>query len=140
MSPFLLDEQLDIEEVLPPLPKWIKVQRLIELRPREIIRDDRVPGILLTLKQPTFITIDQDFWKRRLCHLGYCILYFALRDDQQELLPDLLCASLRHPEFRTRAKRMGKVARVSRSHIDYWQFQTRGLQHLEWDEPRRRKN
>ena len=50
------------------------------------------------------------------------MLYFSLRDDQQELLPDLLRALFRKPEFRTRVNRMGKVARVGLTTIDFWQF------------------
>jgi hypothetical protein len=55
----------------PPLEAWTTAVRPQALRPGEQVLDDRVPEILLTLKAPTFITIDQDFWDRRLCHTGY---------------------------------------------------------------------
>lgn len=132
MSQLLLDDELDEDVVLPPLAKWTTVQRLRHLRPGERILDERVPEILLTLKGPTFVTIDPDFWQRRLCHSGYCILYFALSDRQQKLLPELLRALFQRPEFRTRAARMGKVARVSQAHIDFWQFRQRGPTRLTW--------
>src|SRR6266446_377251 len=112
MSQLVLDDQLNVRAVLRPLRKWITTRRLQELRPGELILDDRVPEILRTLKQPTFVTIDRDFWGPRWSDPRYAILYFALRNDQQGRLPALLRALFRQAEFRTRAKRMGKVARV----------------------------
>ena len=132
MSQLILDDQLDVLELLPRLSKWITARRLQTLRPGELILDDRVPEILGTLKQPSFVTIDEHFWQRHLRNPDYCILYFALRGDQQEQLPSLLRALLRRSEFRTRAARMGKVARVSAAAIDYWQFQSRESRWIEW--------
>ena len=62
----------------------------------------------------------------------YCILYFALRDDQQPLLPGLLRRLLRTREFRSRAIRMGKVARISMSGVHDWRFPAALLYHLTW--------
>src|SRR5262249_31411355 len=121
MSQFILDEQLAANEVVAPPQERHKAKRLADLRPDKHVLDDRIPETLLTLNQPTFITIDQDFWDARWCNPGYCILYFALKDDQQELLPGLLQALLRHPEFRTRAVRMGKVTWVGPTLIELWQ-------------------
>src|SRR5262249_32791180 len=95
MSQFYLDENINIREVIPALPKGTKAEVLKELRPDERILDDRVPQLLLSLNQPTFVTIDQDFWHPRWCHPRYCVLYFALRDDEQELLAPSLRALLR---------------------------------------------
>jgi hypothetical protein len=81
MSQLILDEQLSVPRVLDPILKWIKAEQVHQLRPDQRIGDDRVPAILRTLKQPTFVTIDHDFWDRRWCNPRYCILYFALRKD-----------------------------------------------------------
>jgi hypothetical protein len=132
MSQLILDDQLNIRKVLPALQKWITAQRLQELRPGEVILDDRVPEILRTLKQPTFITIDQDFCDHRWSDPNYAILYFDLRNDQQKQLPALLRALFRRSEFRTRAKRMGKVARISATTIAWWQFAKTDLQQVAW--------
>jgi hypothetical protein len=139
MSLFVLDDQLSEPKVLRPILEWSTAQYVHALRPDERILDDRVPEILRTLKQPTFLTIDRGFWDRRFCHPGYCILYFALRDEQQEHLPELLRALLRKPEFRSRARRMGRVARVSTAIIESWVFQEFRLQHIPWTTPRRKK-
>ena len=129
MSQIVLDDQLAANEVLAPFRRWFSVRRLQELRPTELILDDRVPELLLSLRQPTFVTIDRGFWNRRLCNPKYCVLYFALRDDQQEQLPGLLRELLRVPEFRTRRERMGKVARVSTHRVAFWQFRAPRLQY-----------
>jgi hypothetical protein len=139
VSQLILDDQIDVRVVVPSLQMWITAQVLHTLRPREHILDDRVPEILLGLSLPTFVTIDQHFCKARLCNPGYCFLYFALRDDQQDPLPALLRALFRRPEFRTRAVRMGKVVRVSAVSIDYWQFPERQMNHIAWQGVSRRR-
>ena len=132
MSLLLLDDQLDVHQVLFPIRKWAKARLLHQVRPGEHVLDERVPAILRTLKQPTFITIDVHFWDRRLRHPDYAILYFVLRDDEQDQLPGLLRTLFRRVEFRTRSRRMGKVSRVSHTHIDWWQFQTGAMQRVAW--------
>jgi hypothetical protein len=138
MSQFVLDDQLSASAVLEPIAGWLSACRLRDLRPGQLIRDDRIPEILLTLRQPTFITIDGGFWDKALCHPGYCIIYFPLRDDQQGLLVELLRQALRRPELRTRRARMGKVARLSPARIQYWQFAAAPLHTLSW-KPRQRQ-
>jgi hypothetical protein len=138
MSQLILDEQLNLRRLLPVISKWITVQPLSGLRPGEQIRDDRVPEILRALNQPTLVTIDHDFWSPRWCHPGYCVLYFAMEDHEQVLLPGLLRTLLQHPEFRTRAHRRGKVARVSTVAVEFRAFRVQGVQRLSWPESPRR--
>jgi hypothetical protein len=59
---FILDEHLAYNVLKSPLPRRLKFSRLVELRPGEIILDERVPEVLLSLPHPTFITIDGGFW------------------------------------------------------------------------------
>ena len=106
MSQLVLDDQLDVQAILPRLEPWITAVRLQSLRPGEHVLDDRVPEILCTLQRPTFVTIDRGFWNRRLCHASYCILYFDLLTDQQQQLPSILRRLFRLVEFRTRAVRI----------------------------------
>ncbi len=74
MSQIILDDQLFDQEVLIPIAHWTTVQRLRELRPGEVIKDERVPELLRELSEPTFVTIDMGFWDRKLIHAKYCIL------------------------------------------------------------------
>jgi hypothetical protein len=128
----VLDDQLSAAEVLLPLRRrWMAV-RLQSLRPGELILDERVPEILRAQRAPTFLTIDQGFWERTLADRTYCVLYFALRDEQQPQIHPLLRRVFRTPGFTSRAERMGKVARISPTGIDYWQLPLRALQHARW--------
>ena len=127
MSQLILDEHVAIPIVLPPLKKWISVGRIQDLRPGELILDDRVPQILRTLRKPTFVTIDNGFWRQSLCNPGYCLLCFDLRDDQQDHIPDLMRRLFHVADFQTRSIRMGKIARVRLHAVDYWQWQSPDL-------------
>ena len=122
MSQLVLDDQLDVLKLLPGLRRWISAIRLQQLRPGEHILDDRVPEILLACHQPTFVTIDSGFWDRRLCHPGYCVVVAEVDSRRQELIPGLLRQLLRHKQFKFRAQRMGKVIRLGRSGIWFWEI------------------
>lgn len=132
MSQIILDDQLSDLDVLIPIARWTTVQRLRDLRPLEVIRDERVPALLRELTQPTFVTIDMGFWDRGLVHSRYCVLCFPLRNDEQERLPAFLRRLFNLPGFRTKAERMGKVARVSESHVEFWQAGDAYLHILAW--------
>jgi hypothetical protein len=121
------------------LTQWITAQRLRDLRPDQVIKDERVPVILRELRQPTFVTIDMDFWNARLRDAHYCILCFALRNDEQREIPGLLRHLLRLSEFATKAARMGKVARVSPMQVDYWQLGDEQSHRLSWPPATQRK-
>jgi hypothetical protein len=122
MSQIILDEHLGRNQALHPIQHWITAKRVQDLRPGEVIKDERLPTILIHLKKPTLVTIDAGLWKKRYCDRRYCILYFAILDIQQNQIPSLLRRVLRLKEFKTKAARMGKVARVTFTHISYWQL------------------
>ena len=117
MSRFFLDDHLDENEVHARIRRWSTAPYLRDVRPHQVIKDDRVPTVLRALRTPTFITIDDRFQGRSWCDRCYCILFFALRSDEQAEIHPLLRRLVRLPEFRTRAARMGKVARVSRDGV-----------------------
>ena len=131
MSQIIFDEQLNWRLVLAPVRRWITAQKIEDMRPSEIIKDDRILQILWELKQPTFVTIDLGFYDKRNRDKRYCILYFALTTRQQGRIPDLLRRLLQLPEFRTKAARMGKVAQVKQTTVTYWQLSDDELHELE---------
>jgi hypothetical protein len=57
-----------------------------------------------------------------------------LANEQQDELPDLLRRLLNMPEFRTKAARMGKVARVGKTQIEYWLWGDEKLEKLAWQQ------
>ena len=82
MSQIILDDQLSRRRVEWQLASWIKADLLRDVRPGEIIKDERVPTVLRALHRPTFVTIDTRFWNRRLRDAKYSIIYFAFEDAQ----------------------------------------------------------
>jgi len=131
----IIDAALSDAEVLEPLQNLMQTRPIRDVRPYEIVKDDRVPVLLRELAYPTFIAIDEaGFWHRHLCSNAYCILCFAFSDAQQELIPSLLRRLLQLPEFKTKANRMGKVARVSQANIKYYQSGDQTLRVVNWPE------
>ncbi|HMF16051.1 MAG TPA: hypothetical protein VKE98_02540 [Gemmataceae bacterium] len=130
---------MDVLRLVPQIKKWAKVERLARLRPGEHVLDERVPEILLSLSSPTFVTLDNDFWDRNLCNPGYSIVLFALQDKEQLLIPRMLRNLFRIREFQSRAARMGKIIRVSRKNIAYWEFQETDLRILPWEKTKKKR-
>jgi len=130
---FIIDAALADELVLEPIKQLASTRSVRDLRIYEIVKDERVPVLLRELSSPTFITIDAaGFWHRQICNDAYCIIFFALTDSQQNLIPFLLRKLLRLPEFKTKAKRMGKVARVSLANVKYYKCGGDKLHVLNW--------
>ena len=133
MAQLILDDQLFPLVVQEPLSRWITVRRPRDLRPNEVIKDERVLTLLREVKQLTFVMIDSRFWSRARLDEHHCILFFALTNNEQPILPTLLRRLFRVAPFRTRASRMGIVARVSTVGVEYWRLGDDRLHHLSWE-------
>lgn len=132
---FVVDAAFSDKIVLEPLQNWKRTISIRNLRPNEVIKDDRIPTLLRELNQPTFLTFDESgFWKRRLCDPRYSIVCFAINKNQQELVVNLLRKLLKRPEFKTQKNRMGKVVRVSQANIKYYKFAEMKMQTLRWSQ------
>jgi hypothetical protein len=77
---------------------------------RNGMKDDEILPLLHGIDRPTFFTLDGDFFDRRLCHAGYCLVYL---DVEEERVAEFVRRLLRHRELNTKAKRMGCVMRVT---------------------------
>ena len=82
----------------------------------------------------TFFTRDPDFYERVRCHPSYCLVILSVRKEQAA---QYIRRFLRHPEFKTRAMRMGRVAKVSPAGIITWSRD--GDQELATEWPARRR-
>jgi len=91
-------------------------------------RTDIIP-LLHTLRRPTFFSCDHGFYRAQLRHAGYCLVWLDVLDDEAAEYTRRL---LRHPAFRTRSQRLGRVVRVRYSGVSYWQVHQRGEQVLSW--------
>ena len=130
----VLDENLDEGRVREPLASRSKGKVIFvrDLR-RGIIKDEAVPALLCQHRGAMFITINvTDFWRCVPAHERYCILCLPLPTERQSEIPDLVLKFMRHPAFRTKRQRMGKVVRITESEITYYGTAQPFLQKLAW--------
>jgi hypothetical protein len=71
---------------------------------------EQVIPLLHALRKPVFFTRDLGFFEQRLCHGRYAIVCLAVAANEAA---SFIRRFLRHPAFASKAKRMGKVLRVS---------------------------
>jgi hypothetical protein len=84
---------------------------------------------LHTARQATFFTRDHGFYRRRLCHSNYCLVLLTVPVLETARYVRRL---LRHPVFKTRAIRQGKVVKVSADKISYWRIGHERLNSIDW--------
>ena len=96
---------------------------------REGLKDDEIIPLLHQLDQPTFFTLDDDFYNPRLRHPRYCLVYL---DVTQYESAAFIRRTLKHPEFNTKAKRMGNVIRVSHAGLTIWKLHAPEKRQLPW--------
>lgn len=78
-------------------------------------------------KQTTFFTRDFDFFQPQLRHANYSLVVIAAPMKETATFIKLF---MRHAGFNTRAKRCGKVIRLSARVISWWEIGTEVQQDL----------
>jgi hypothetical protein len=96
---------------------------------RKGMKDREIIPFLHQLNQPTFFTRDDDFYERRLCHAGYCLVYLDVRKEE---VATFVRRVLRQTTFKTKAKRMGKVIRASHVGLAVWNLHAEKEDFLDW--------
>jgi hypothetical protein len=96
---------------------------------RSGMQDEEIIPLLLSLRRPTFFTLDQDFYRPRLCHTGYGLVWL---DVLQLEVSVFIARFLRHPEFNTEAKRMGIAAHVSHAGLWLWRSRSQAERRVDW--------
>ena len=125
----LLDENVNQSQLL-LLRSWRVRARLIgQDFSRKGVQDEQIVPLLLELSRPTFFTRDLGFYDRKLCHGRYCIVVLAVHRYEVAMF---VRRFLKHPSFRTWAKRVGKVARISSAGIQLWQLRSSREHHEKW--------
>jgi hypothetical protein len=115
----LLDENI-VESQRQRLVSWrIRVRQIGRDIARAGIKDPEIVPLLHQIGGVTFFTRDSGFYRRDLCHSRYSLV--VLEIGQYEVA-SMVRRFLRHPEFNTRAKRLGRVTRVSPSGIRAWRL------------------
>lgn len=117
----LLDENL-LESQRQVLRSWRMRVRKVGLGfGRRGMEDEEILTLLHQISRPTFFTRDLDFYDRRLCHAGYCLVFLELGPSEAA---SFIRRFLRQPTYQTQAKRMGKVVLVRHTGVRFWQLLT----------------
>jgi len=126
----ILDENIVFEQ-REVLRRWhIPFRQIGYELSRKGIKDPQIIPLLLRLKHPTFFTRDFDYFDAQLCHRDYCLVWLNVRPDEAAVF---IRRFLRHPDFRAHLQRLGRVVRVHRGRIDYWQRGQRRQMDVAWD-------
>ena len=115
----ILDENIN-ESQRQLLRSWrIRVRQIGVDSSRKGIQDDEIIPFLLTRLRPTLFTRDMGFYHRKFCHTRYCIVCLGVSRYEVAVFVRRV---LRHPDFDTQAKRMGRVIRVSAAGLHVWRL------------------
>ncbi len=96
----------------------------------EGMKDDAIIPLLHQLSQPTFFTLDADFFKPRLCHAKYCLVYVNVAQYEAATF---VRRALSHEEFNTKAKRMGSVVGISHQGLSVWYLHAEEKVKFSWE-------
>jgi len=118
MSRNVLDE-LAVIETYEQLKFWrIPIDWIGHGFGQPAMSDEQIRRMLMRSKK-TFHTRDRDYYKPIYRHSTYSLVYYEV--DDPEWAYYIRCF-LRHPLFNTHAKRLGKVIKVTPTHIEFWEI------------------
>lgn len=121
----VLDEQLLGRDIEGQIGAWYagSVVFVTALRPGTVIKDDAIPRLLRRQSQPTFVTINErDFWRKVPINEHFCVVCLTLPDARAGETSQVLRMLFRHAEFSTKTLRMGKVIRVTHLETSYYTY------------------
>ena len=125
----VLDENI-LESQRQLLRNWrIAVRQIGHELGRKGMADEEIIPFLLRLQRPTLFTRDLGLYDRSLCHARYSVVTLAVRQQEAGHFVRRL---LQHPDFSTRAKRMGAVIRVMHTGLAAWQLHAEHELRLGW--------
>ena len=125
----VLDENLpDGQQSL--LRKWRVRFRVVGVEVAALgTKDENLIPALHRLPQPTFLSLDRDFYRPALAHSGYCLVWLDVRG---RLAAEFIRRFLKHPQFDTQAKRMGHVLRAHALGVHFWRVGDRREHFTPW--------
>jgi hypothetical protein len=98
---------------------------------RKGMLDGEIIPLLRTIRHPTFVTRDRDFFDKSLCGERYCLVHLDVHPLE---FAAYVRRFLRHPDFKTWSQRKGRVVRVSATGIWAWQLRTPRKTRHRWDD------
>jgi predicted nuclease of predicted toxin-antitoxin system len=125
----LLDENVPESQRRLLESRRISVRQIGHDTGRKGMKDDEIISLLHQSDRLTFFTLDEDFYDRRLCHGGYCLVYL---DVEEEMLAETVRRFLRYRAFNSKAKRMGRVIRAFPTGLTVWRIHEEQEGRLSW--------
>ncbi len=125
----ILDENLPADQRL-WLRKWRIHFRIIGVDLAAAgTKDENLLPVLHRLPSSTLFTLDRDFFRVERGHSRYGLVWLDVRRREAA---EFIRRFLRHQDFNTNAKRMGIVARVHGSGVQFWRIDSCGWQGVRW--------
>jgi hypothetical protein len=93
------------------------------------LQDDEIVVELRRLNKATLFTRDVGFYRPGVRHLAYCVV--VMKVGQSEVA-QFIRRFLKHPDFNSRVKRMGRIIRVSPAAIVSWKIRDQRENRTEW--------
>jgi hypothetical protein len=125
----VLDENIPESQRL-QLQRWrVRTRKVGRDLARIGAQDADVVRLLHQLTQPTFFSLDGDFYALDLRHPRYCLVYVDVADDQSAAY---IRRFLRHPQFGTFARRRGSVVWVDYASIHAWRVNAHAEESIPW--------
>jgi hypothetical protein len=93
------------------------------------LQDDEIIIALRRLGQATLFTRDVGFYRPEVRHRAYCVVVMKVGQNETA---QFVRRFLKHPDFNSRAKRMGRIIRLSPVSIGSWRIHDEHETHIEW--------
>lgn len=127
---YILDENISLTEKGRLLARGVHARQIgVEVGRLGMKDIAEIIPLLHTLRQPTLFTRDKDFYKAGLRHANYCLVLLDVDFDE---VAEYARRFLRHPSFRNRAQRMGKVVRIRHSGLRWWEYDSKVERVMSW--------
>jgi predicted nuclease of predicted toxin-antitoxin system len=96
---------------------------------RKGMKDEEIVVLLRRQRNIVFFTRDADFYLPELRHPRYCLVVMNVGQNE---VAAFVRRFLRHPDFDTQVKRIGKVIRISHVGLAIWRSRTQAEIHAVW--------
>jgi hypothetical protein len=93
------------------------------------MKDGEILVLLRQHRNITFFTRDADFYLPKLRHRRYCLVVMSVGQNEAATF---VRRFLRHPDFDTQMKRLGRVVRVSHAGISVRRLRSQAETYAVW--------
>jgi hypothetical protein len=125
----VLDENIDRKERQKLVDWRIQARMIGEDLGRRGMTDQDVIPLLHRLKVITYFTADVDYYKPRLCHPRYCLVWL---DVDVPRTAEFVRLFLRHQTFKTWRQRTGAVVRAHPKGLRVWRWNKQSPDEIAW--------